>query len=223
MTKIPPVWQVCFPILFATPHCTAYGRARNLLALGLWTLIGLSSGAAATPDDSHPLDRWELRLETGYLRNAGGATAIDYHIVPNQLTLQTPPHWNIWRFGSGARLALRARFSLLGEAFVRGPESYYLGFAAAPSVEYWFADPRWSVYGSVGGGVGYIDETESDDAQGQAFTLNWFAQVGLRVQLTDQLFLHAGPYFLHHSNGGQTDPNPGIDAVGGTIGLSIPF
>jgi hypothetical protein len=32
-----------------------------------------------------------------------------------------------------------------------------------------------------------------------------------------------GAYFIHHSNGGQTSPNPGIDALGFTIGMGWQF
>jgi hypothetical protein len=59
--------------------------------------------------------------------------------------------------------------------------------------------------------------------QGQDFTLNWFAQLGLRRELTENLSLLGGAYFLHHSNGGQTSPNPGIDALGFTVGLGWTF
>jgi hypothetical protein len=59
--------------------------------------------------------------------------------------------------------------------------------------------------------------------QGQDFTLNWFSEFGLRQQIAKDLSIMGGVYFLHHSNGGQTTPNPGIDALGATIGLGWQF
>jgi len=41
--------------------------------------------------------------------------------------------------------------------------------------------------------------------------------------LTDTVSLRAGAMFQHMSNGGATDPNPGIDALGFTIGCSWRF
>jgi hypothetical protein len=124
---------------------------------------------------------------------------------------------------SGERLVVRGRYSLLMEGIVAGPEDYYLGFAAAPSIEYWFPSATTSLFFSVGGGAGFVNSTNVRGGQGQDFTLNWFAQFGLRHALTKNTSLLAGAYFIHHSNGGQTDPNPGIDAFGFTLGVGWMF
>lgn len=183
--------------------------------------IPLSAEVVSTP--SHPSEAWELTLETGYLWNVGSNTPIDYEIIPTQLTLRTPTHWHWWEDENGARLIVRGRYSLMMETFTVGPESGYLGISGAPSIEYWFADARTSVFFSIGGGVGLTDSTRVPGGQGQDFTLNWFAQLGLRRELTENLSLLGGAYFLHHSNGGQTSPNPGIDALGFTVGLGWTF
>ena len=58
---------------------------------------------------------------------------------------------------------------------------------------------------------------------GQDFTLNWFSQLGIRQSITEDLSILGSAYFTHHSNGGMTDPNPGIDALGFTVGLGWKF
>ena len=172
---------------------------------------------------AHPADAWELTLESGYTWNIGSNTPIDYEIVPTQLTLRTPTHLTWWEDESGARLVVRGRYSLMMETITVGPESYYLGISGAPSIEYWFADAKTSLFFSIGGGVGLTDSTRVPGGQGQDFTLNWFTNLGLRREIAKDLSLLAGAYFVHHSNGGQTNPNPGIDALGFTVGLGWQF
>lgn len=197
------------------------------LLLALLLALPASAGSPAiepaAPPSRHPSDCWELTLESGYLWNVGNSTPIDYQIVPTQFTLRTPVHWTWWEDENGARLIVRGRFSLLLESIVEGPEDYYIGISGAPSIEYWFPSETTSVFLSVGGGIGYINSTNIPGGQGQDFTLNWFAQLGLRQSLGDNLSLLVAGYFLHHSNGGQTNPNPGIDVLGFTAGVGWRF
>ncbi len=186
-------------------------------------LLALSSPPARAADPRHPADAWELTLESGYSWNVGSNTPIDYEIVPTQLTLRMPANLVWWEDEHGARLVVRPRFSLMMETITVGPESYYLGVSASPSIEYWFPDARTSAFFCIGGGIGLTDSAGIPGGQGQDFTLNWFANLGLRRELADNLSLLGGAYFVHHSNGGQTKPNPGIDALGFTVGLGWSF
>lgn len=170
-----------------------------------------------------PADTWELGLEGGYLWQAGDSTDADYEIIPTQLTLRSPVVWTWWKDESGAEIVVRNRFSALVETFAEGPEDYYLGAAAAPSVEYWFPSGKTSAFLSVGGGAGWTNSAGGKDGQGQDLSFNWFAQLGLRREIAENLSVMAGVYFIHHSNLGMTDPNPGIDALGFTIGIARRF
>lgn len=172
---------------------------------------------------NHPSEAWELTLESGYLWNIGDNTPLDYEIVPTQLTLRTPAQLHWWEDENGARLIVRGRYSLMMETFTVGPESGYLGISGAPSIEYWFADAKTSAFFSIGGGVGITDSTYVRGGLGHDLTLNWFWNLGLRRELTDDLSVLGGAYFVHHSNGGRTKPNPGIDALGFTLGLGWRF
>lgn len=175
------------------------------------------------PAMAHPSDTWELTLESGYLRNIGHNTDIDYEIVPTQLTLRSPIVVTLWEDENGAKLVVRNRFSALFESIIKGPEDVYIGLAGAPSLEYWFPSQTTSAFLSIGGGFGWTNSSGGTQGLGQDFTFNWFAQLGIRQRLTENMSLLAGPYFIHHSNLGLTDPNPGIDAFGFTIGCGWTF
>ncbi len=172
---------------------------------------------------AHEADTWEWTLETGYLWNIGNNTEIDYEIVPTQLTLRSPVTWTLWENEAGAKLVVRNRFSALFETITHGPEDVYLGLAAAPSVEYWFPSEKTSIFYSIGGGFGWTNSSGGEQGLGQDFTFNWFSQLGLRQKITEDFSMLGGAYFIHHSNLGLTDPNPGIDALGFTIGCSLKF
>ncbi len=196
--------------------------ARALLVVPAAFLAGPAAVAGesdAFKPFGHPADHWELTLESGYLWNVGSNTPIDYEIAPTQLTLRSPVVLNWFEGDDGSRLIVRSRASLLMESIVEGPEDFYLGISGAPSIEYWFPNEKTSLFFSIGGGVGLINSTREAGGQGQDFTLNWFWQLGLRQEIAPQLSVLAGAYFIHHSNGGQTTPNPGIDALGFTVGL----
>ena len=173
--------------------------------------------------DSAPWDAWEWTLESGYLWQVGHNTDADYEIIPTQLTLRSPVVWTWWQDESGAALVVRHRFSGLMETYAVGPEDYYLGATAAPSVEYWFPSGNTSVFFSIGGGAGWTNSSGGADGQGQDLAFNWFTQLGLRQELRERLSLLGGVYFTHHSNLGMTDPNPGIDALGFTLGCAWRF
>jgi lipid A 3-O-deacylase len=181
-------------------------------------LLGGAAMASASPADS-----WEFTLESGYLWQAGDNTDADYEIIPTQLTLRSPVVWTWWKDENGAEIVVRNRFSALVETFTQGPEDYYLGAAAAPSVEYWFPSGKTSAFFSIGGGAGWTNSAGGADGQGQDLSFNWFMQLGLRREIAENLSVLAGVYFIHHSNLGMTDPNPGIDALGFTIGIARRF
>ena len=105
----------------------------------LFIALVLSSGSAlAATTASHAADRWELAVQTGYTSNIGNNTPLDYEIIPTQLVLRSPMMFEFWTGQDGARFLLRNRFALLTESIIKGPESYYIGLNAAPSLEYWF-------------------------------------------------------------------------------------
>lgn len=163
-----------------------------------------------------------LSLESGMLWAVGSSTPIHYKLVPNQLVWRSGEVWG-WTLSDGSRLAVRTRVAALATWVADGPENYYLGANASPSLEWWAPSGGWSVYAGAGGGVGWVDAQGVEGGQGQDFTLNWFARAGVEWVLTESTTLSVGGLFMHHSNGGKTNPNPGIDALGVTMGVSWRF
>ena len=180
---------------------------KSLLAVCFGVSLPFPTTAAEIPDS------WEWTLESGWLAQVGDNTRADYEIIPTQLTLRSPVVWTWWSDDDGAQLIVRHRISVLYETIIQGPEDYHLGFNAAPSIEYWLPSGMTSVFFSIGG----------TDGQGQDLTFNWFSQLGVRQRIFEHTSLLAGVYFIHHSNLGMTDPNPGIDALGFTLGLGMTF
>jgi hypothetical protein len=178
---------------------------------------GATIGAQTLPWESSAVS-----VESGLLWQIGHSTPLSYRLIPTQLS---------WRsravlghgFSNGTRLVLRNRFTLLGTVVQQGPESHYLAIAASPSVELWSPAARWAVYGGAGGGFGWLDSQGGRGSQGQDFTFNWFARGGIEHIASQNLRWIAGMMFQHLSNGGQTKPNPGIDALGFTLGVSWKF
>lgn len=205
---------------------------RSLVLLAVVGTLSLNVAKAGTPtaapastpiaDDFKQYRQNSFDLESGMLWQIGHNTPIDYRLVPTQLSWRTPRMFGL-DFSDGSSLSVRNRFTLIGTWVEEGPESHYFGFSLSPSVEYWNAKQTWSVYAGAGGGCGLIDSQDVVGGQGQDFTLNWFAHLGLQHVLSDSLTLRVGAMFQHMSNGGATDPNPGIDALGFTLGASWKF
>ncbi len=171
--------------------------------------------------DAEPWLEHTVGLESGFLWQVGSNTSINYRLVPTQLTYRSPETFG-FDFASG-HLSMRSRLGLIGAWVETGPESFYAALSASPSIEWWDRTGTWSVFAGIGGGAGFIDSGDVEGGQGQDFTLHWFARTGLERTLTPNSSVQLGLMFIHLSNGGQTDPNPGIDALGFTFGYSVNF
>lgn len=193
--------------------------ARILGILGCAALSAHAGAKPLVPLRSAPDDfGFHVVVESGYLWKTGNNSAHDYEAVPTLISLLTPEMFTLW----DGKIRVRNRFTLLHEAFTSGPEDYYFGVAAAPSLE-WTMGPRSTMFLAVGGGAGWINSSGGADGQGQDLSFNWFAHTGLRHSIGGSLEISCGPYFTHHSNLGMTDPNPGIDLFGVMAGLSWKF
>lgn len=164
-----------------------------------------------------PWARGDLAVETGVLWQIGTGTPIAYRLVPAQLSWRSGEFWGRG-FAGGSRLVLRHRLTLIGTWIQDGPESRYVGFAGSPSLEWWDRTGAWSLFTGAGGGFGAIDSRGIRGGQGQDFTLNWFIRGGLEHVTAKNIRLSAGIMYQHMSNGGMSTPNPGIDALGFTLG-----
>ena len=171
-----------------------------------------------------PVDHWEVGFDTAALWSVGGgASPLQYVFLPQIITIKTHSIFNLPMCGGD--LVLRNRVSFLAEPIVEGPESYFIGAAAGGSLEWWNAQRSFSVFLSSGGGVGWMDAQGYvvEGGQGQDFNLNWYIHSGLSCRFTENLSASLGLYFQHVSNGGQNDVNPGVNALGPTLGVAWHF
>jgi len=170
--------------------------------------------------DLGPAPPWAgsaVNVESGALWEIGTGTPFAYRIMPFQFSWRSGEFWG-HGFDNGARLVLRHRLTLLADLIQNGPESHYAGFSASPSLELWNQAGDWSLFTGSGGGAGFVDSRGIKGGQGQDFTLNWFIRGGIEHVTAQGVRLSAGIMYQHMSNGGQTKPNPGIDALGFTLG-----
>lgn len=205
-----------------------HAMKRPLLASAAFffaSLCPVFAGAPAAPTISPTVDPWDrhaIDFETGILWKVGGDTPLNYRIVPFMTSWRSPEVIGK-HFANGAALVVRNRVTLMANWFETGAENRYLGIAGAPSIELWSPCKCWALFGSIGGGFGLVDSQGVVGGQGQDFTLNWFAQLGLEHRFTDHLSLRASSYFQHHSNGGATNPNPGLNSLGFLVGAAWSF
>jgi lipid A 3-O-deacylase len=193
-----------------------------MLGLGLacCLLLGRSFAAeAATPRKTEPLE-WDYT--TGVLWHiGGGATPLSYTLVPQILSVKLPPL--IERPWQDGMLVLRSRISLLLEPIIRGPEHHYIGLAAGGELEW--RSGRFAAFFSAGGGFGGMDSKgyEIPGGQGQDFNFNWYVHTGARYRADETWTWSLGVFFQHISNRGLDPINPGMNALGPTLGISRRF
>ena len=208
-------------------HPSNTGRLSFLAAAAAMVtcLIGQAQADAPTPPSKpDPIEHWELDFDSGVLWSVGSRSSpLDYTFLPQIITLKTDPIMRR-KLGSGD-LVVRNRFSLLAEPIVHGPETHFIGIVAAPSIEWWNPERNFSAFFSIGGGFGWMDSQgyAIAGAQGQDFNFTWFMHGGVRYRLTDNLSASLGLYFQHISNGNMDQVNPGVDALGPTLGIGWHF
>ena len=189
----------------------------------LAALLG-TAGRAAEPAPA-PVRPWETsawNVETGMLWEIGTGTPIPYRLVPTLFSWRSPEAFG-WNLPDGSRILFRHRLTLIATWIENGPESHYVGFSGSPSLEWWDKTAKWSLYAGSGGGFGAIDSQGVKGGQGEDFTLNWFIRGGIEHVTAKNARLNAGIMYQHMSNGGRTKPNPGIDALGFTLGYGWAF
>lgn len=174
---------------------------------------------ATEPAEVRPWASSAVNVESGVLWEIGTGTPFAYRLVPTQLSWRSKEFLG-HEFADGSRVVVRHRLTLIGTLIQNAPESHYAGLAGSPSLEWWDRTGRWSLFTGSGGGFGWLDSRGIKGGQGQDFTLNWFIRGGLEHVTAKNLRFSAGIMYQHLSNGGQTKPNPGVDALGFTLGYS---
>jgi hypothetical protein len=177
----------------------------------------------ATPVvDLRPLPKKDmLEVQTGVLWKVSSESPADVTILATHLVYEPDPHFVI-PFGPGS-ISLGPSWKLLADIYLEGPESYYLGLAGGPVIEYWLGDET-AFFFRPQGGFGITDAAgEEGDGQGQDFTLNYEFEFGVRHEIAKDVTISVSAYYQHFSNWGMTDYNVGYNNVGPMIGLSWSF
>jgi len=65
-----------------------------------------------------------------------------------------------------------------------------------------------------------VPGTAGMNGEGQDFTFNWMMRGGIEHVIAHHHRIRVGIMYQHMSNGGQTKPNPGIDALGFMVGYT---
>lgn len=206
------MWRKTAGIFLSAVLLSADGLARST-----------SADVALSGQGGDPVERWEFAYESGALWRVGGASPVDYVILPQLLTWRTPAAFE-WRVGP-RDLVLRSRFSVLLEPVVKGPENYFVGATGSGVLEWWNLERTQALFFSSGGGVGLLDSKgyEVVGGQGQDFNFNWFLYAGGRFQRGEACSVSVGVYFQHISNTGLDPVNPGINSLGPMVNMSWRF
>jgi hypothetical protein len=116
-------------------------------------------------------------------------------------------------------------FELNGAAINDGPGDFFTG--AALILRYNFVQPccRLVPYVQVGAGAQYNDayKDETQTALGQALTYTFSGQVGVRWFVKPWLSLDVEGGYIHLTNFGQSSRDDGINALGGSVGMTCYF
>jgi hypothetical protein len=186
-------------------------------------LASLRTKAAETETLATP-DRWVVDYTTSILwKVGGGATPLTYVLTPQIISVLCPPIRRLPFLGG--TLTLRSRLSLLLEPIITGPEKYFFGTAAAGDLEWRCPSEQFACFLASGGGFGWMNARgyEVKGAQGQDFNLNWLIHTGIRFHTSQNWQGSVGLYFQHISNRDLNKINPGLNALGPSLGLSRRF
>lgn len=200
-------------------NCTRKHSLGWLLTIILCLMSFLHGTDCIAEKDSLVAEQSSVDLEVGTIWQVGTGTPLSYRLFPTQLSWRSKEAWGC-NLGSSLRLRFRHRLTFQATWIDQGPESHYIAVGGSPSIELWDRRERWGLTGGAGGGLGLLDSRGVKGGQGQDFTLHWFARGGVERVVAPGRRMSVGILFQHMSNGGQTKPNPGIDAVGFTLGYS---
>lgn len=171
--------------------------------------------------DESDAPSFEMAAETAYMLGIIGNPA-SYEVGAQFITAR-------WRFGPVFREGFFRgynQFYILGmvEPIIRGPENLYYGISVGLRYNFLHPESRFTPYLSGGVGLGWIDSHANiDGAQGQDFTFNCLAALGVSYKINDKWKATGGLVYQHLSNGGQTEPNPSLNLLGPQIGFTHSF
>lgn len=201
------------------------------LTKGMLTERGEKQSAT---DDRSPYrkDSWAMSLESAYLFQDIPAPlfllAGHVYTNPNTYQLATQILSVRYQFTDPAgpwllRGTLEGSAAVVGSAIVRGPESYFVGFALG--LRYYFIQPgaRLVPYIELRGGPGQVDAQGDRDrnrrSQQEDLAFTYLLGLGVRYDAGRHWSYTLSAIDQHLSNGYLATPNFGFDSVGFNLGV----
>jgi hypothetical protein len=170
-------------------------------------------------EDCYPKGAYTFQIMGGYYTNLG-STNYSYAVGSFRIG-------KILDFGIEEGF-LRGYFEPIVE--INAAPTFGIGsaFVGATSIlRYNFVQPEWRFvpYAQIGFGLQYNNayQTSTQNALGQALEYTGQAQVGVHYFLTHSVSLDVEAGYEMISNLGQSSRNGGINAIGGSIGLTYYF
>lgn len=198
----------------------------RILGAFFGVMVLAAKGFAGSPVSTTATDvldppRFEVAFESGYLLGVFH-NPDSYEIVPQFVTGRI--RWGVVSEDTWFRGFNQFCLTGLFEPIVRGVESRYLGVNFGDRYNLVRPNSRFAPYTFFGLGMGDIDShPDLRGSQGQDFTFNILASVGVAYHIDDHWKIDAGILYQHLSNGGQTDPNPSLNLLGPEVGVSYSF
>ncbi len=224
-------WRVHFPLAVILPATRTPGALLAALALlSMGTPVHSRENSAFVIDErpggtltlTDRVDYSCFTYTTAALWRINDDIPADYLILPQIFSYQGRP-FPVVALGDRMVFAVRPDFALLAEFFPRGPEDYYLGFTFRPSIELWFDRPAMQIFFMPGGGFGWTDHGGPPVGLGRDLSFNWGFELGVKYFPNENFSLKLGVYFQHLSNMNTREHNPGLNALGPTLGFSWSF
>src|SRR6202165_2861136 len=159
----------------------------GFLLVSLWAPLARGGGDRVsthfTSDDSDA-PSFEMAAETAYMLGVIG-NPNSYEIASQFVTAR-------WRFGPVYREGFFRGYNqfyilAMAEPILRGPENFYYGISGGLRYNFIRPGSRFTPYLSGGVGLGWIDSHANiNGAQGQDFTFNCLAALGVSYKISDQ-------------------------------------
>ena len=173
---------------------------------------------------------WTVEVGTGgSYSNIRHSNGNDYKLLMNDLSFAyqlDEVSLTGWRRGFTEWVA-----QANGNVILQGPESRMFGISFGP--RYNFVQEGWKVVPFVGAQIGAVFADSRNNALknhrglGQDFTMMFQVESGVKIPLSDTLFLRVSAVYSHYSNGGLSIPNHrannDIDALGARLAFGSSF
>ena len=173
---------------------------------------------------------WTVEVGTGAsYSNIRHSTGNDYKLLMNDLSFAyqlDEISLTGWRRGFTEWVS-----QANGNVILQGPESRMFGISFGP--RYNFVQEGWKVIPFIGSQIGAVFVDSRNNALknprglGQDFTMMFQIESGVKIPLTESLFLRVSALYSHYSNAGLSIPNHrannDIDALGARLAFGSSF